>query len=152
MTKKRTPKKTTILIIISIISMLIFSNFDLTKEMLIPLGEKYWLLPVPALFPVFFLFLYINITYLKFSYAEGKNLAQKICFGLLNTAIFIFIFYIGFIFWKYSLGDIDVAFFGKVKKVFQLNFRNLFFWVFYQSIFMAYGVSILKIMVSKMKK
>lgn len=152
MTKKRTSKKTTILIIVSIISMLIFSNFELTKEMHIPLGDQDWLLPVPALFPILFLFLYLNIAYLKFSYAEGKNLVQKIIFGVLNVGITFLIFIAGFSFWKYSQGDIDVAFFGEIKEAFDMNFRNLFFWVFYQSILMAYGLSVLKIMVSKMKK
>jgi hypothetical protein len=152
MTEKRTSKKITILIIVSIMSMLIFSNFDLTKEIHIPIDEKAWLLPVPVLFPLLFLFLYGNIEYLKFSYAEGKNLSKKIFFGLLNFGLFILIFSAGFSFWKYSLGDIDVFFIGESKSEFQLNFRNLFFWVFYQTILMAYGLSILKILVSRMKK
>lgn len=132
--------------------MLIFSNFDLTKTIHIPLGNKDWLLPVPILFPLLFVFLFINIKYLKFSYAEGKTISQKIIFGMLNIIITVSIFLLGFSFWKYSQGDIDVAFFGETKKAFDLNFRNLFFWVFYQSVLMAYGLSILKIMVSKIRK
>jgi len=152
MTKKRTSKKTTILIIVSVISMLIFSNFDLTKEIHIPIGEKVWLLPVPVLFPLLFLFLYVNIEYLKFSYAEGKTLTEKIMYSMLNFCFFLFIFITGFTFWKYSLGDIDVFFKGEFKSEFQLNFRNLFFWVFYQTLLMVYGLSVLKILVSRMKK
>lgn len=150
--EKTSRRKITILILVSIVSMLIFTNFDLTKQIHIPLGEKDWLLPVPVLFPLLFVFLYVNIKYLKFSYAEGKNMLQKIVFGATNVIITIAIFLVGFSFWKYSQGDIDVAFFGETKKAFHLNFRNLFFWVFYQSVLMAYGVSILKIMVSRLRK
>ena len=150
--RKTSRKKITILILISVVSMLIFANFDLTKELHIPIGDKTWLLPVPALFPILFLFLFINIKYLKFSYAEGKNLMQKIVFGALNLGVTISFFILGFVFWKYTQGDIDVAFFGATKKAFHLNFRNLYFWVFYQSVLMAYGLSILKILVSRMKK
>jgi hypothetical protein len=132
--------------------MLIFSNFDLTKEINVPLGKKDWLLPVPVLFPLLFLFLYGNIEYLKFSYAEGKTLIEKIFYGLLNFGVCLLIFMTGFAFWKYSQGDIDMLFTGESKNAFQLNFRNLFFWVLYQSILMAYGLSILKILVSRMKK
>jgi hypothetical protein len=152
MTKKRTSKKTTILIIVTVISILIFSNFDLTKEIHVPIGQNVWLLPVPVLFPLLFLFLYVNIEYLKFSYAEGKTLIEKIIFGMLNFGFFLIIFMTGFTFWKYSLGDIDVFFKGNLKSEFQLNFRNLFFWVFYQTLLMVYGLSVLKILVSKMKK
>lgn len=153
MSEKRTSrKKITILIIVSVVSMLIFANFDLTKELHIPIGEKDWFVPVSVLFPVLFLFLFVNIKYLNFSYAEGKTLIQKIVFAVLNMVISISIFLAGFTFWKYSHGDIDVAFFGASKTEFDLNFRNLFFWVFYQSILMTYGVSILKILVSRIKK
>lgn len=150
--KKISRKKITILIIVSVLSMLIFSNFDLTKELHIPLGDKNWMIPVSVLFPILFVFLYVNAKYLKFSYAEGKTLIQKIIFGVLNFMITISVFLAGFTFWKFSHGDIDVAFFGETKDSFDLNFRNLFFWVVYQSILMAYGISILKILVSKMKK
>ncbi|WP_152286960.1 hypothetical protein [Flavicella marina] len=152
MKEKRTPKKMAILIIVSIVLLLIFTNFDLTKELLIKGENSNYLIPVTILFPILFVFLYANILYLKFSFKEGKTLIQKIIYGLINVSITAMIFGVGFQFWKYSQGDIDVAFNGEVKKAFELNFRNLFFWVFYQSILMAYGLSILKIGVSKMKK
>ena len=134
------------------VSMLVFANFDLTKQIYIPVGANSWLLPVPVLFPLLFLFLFLNVTYLKFSYAEGKTYVEKVLFAIVNSALTILIFILGFTFWKYSKGDVDIAFFGQVKKEFHLNFRNLYFWVFYQSIFMAYGLSILKIIVSRVKK
>lgn len=152
MTKKRTSKKITILIIVSVISLLIFSDFDISKDLHIPTNNGDWLLPVPVLFPLFFLFLYGNIYYLKFSYAEGKTIVQKIIFGLINIFITASIFMLGFSFWKFSQGDIDVFFSGATKKAFHLNFRNIFFWVFYQSLLMTYGLSILKILVSRVKK
>lgn len=149
---KITGKNITILILVCVVSMLIFSNFDLTKELHITIGEELWLFPVPVLFPLLFMFLLFNISYLKFSFAEGKTLFQKLLFGTLNIIITSFIFILGFTFWKYSQGDIDVAFFGGVKKAFHLNLRNLYFWVFYQSLLMVYGFSVLKIIVSKMNR
>lgn len=149
---KRTNKKIVLLLIVSIVSMLIVSNFDLTKELRIKGIEEYFYLPVPILFPLFFIFLYLNVHYLKFSYAEGKNTLQKIVFGSLNVAFTIVIFIVGFEFWKLTQGDIDVAFFGETKSEFQITFRNLFFWVFYQTLLMAYGLSILKIVVSQSPK
>lgn len=149
---KRTNKKIIILLIVSIVSMLIFSNFDLTKELRIKGVEDYFYLPVPILFPLFFVFLYLNIHYLKFCYAEGKSYLQKFIFGAINVTITISIFIIGFEFWKLTLGDIDVAFFGESTSEFRVTFRNLFFWVFYQTLLMAYGLSILKILVSQPRK
>lgn len=152
MNYNRTNKKIIILLIVSIISMLIFANFDLTKELRVKGIEDSFYLPVPILFPLFFIFLYVNVHYLKFSYAEGKCIVQKAAFGLLNTIITVTIFTLGFEFWKLTQGDIDVAFFGESKDAFQVTFRNLYFWVFYQSLLMAYGLSVLKIIVSKTKK
>lgn len=148
---KRTNKKIIISIFVSMISMLIFSNLDLTKDLKIHGTEEIFYLPVPILFPVFFIFLYANIHYLKFSFAEGKTVFQKILFGVLNVTITITIFVIGFEFWKLTQGDIDVAFFGEQKDTFQITFRNLYFWILYQTLLMAYSLSILKIMVSKIK-
>tara|TARA_B100000809_G_scaffold38098_1_gene33356 strand:- start:53631 stop:54038 length:408 start_codon:yes stop_codon:yes gene_type:complete len=132
--------------------MLIFANFDLTKVLRIKGIEEALYLPVPILFPLFFFFLYVNVHYLKFSYAEGKNTLQKVVFGFINIVIVIIIFTFGFEFWKLTKGDIDIAFFGVQKDAFQVTFRNLYFWVFYQTILMAYGLSVLKIMVSQPKK
>lgn len=148
----RSNKKIIILLIVSIISMLIFANFDLTKELKIIGIENAFYIPVPVLFPLFFFFLYVNIHYLKFSYAEGKSYAQKAIFGTLNLAIVFTIFVFGFEFWKLTKGDVDIAFFGAQKEEFQVTFRNLYFWVFYQTLLMAYGLSILKILVSQPKK
>ncbi len=148
----RSNKKVIILLIVSIISMLIFANFDLTKVLRIKGIEEALYLPVPILFPLFFFFLYVNVHYLKFSYAEGKNTLQKVVFGFINIVIVIIIFTFGFEFWKLTKGDIDIAFFGVQKDAFQVTFRNLYFWVFYQTILMAYGLSVLKIMVSQPKK
>ncbi len=149
---KRTNKKVIILLIVSVLSMLIFSNFDLTKELHIKGAESSFYLPVPVLFPIFFIFLYVNSHYLKFSYKEGKTILQKMIFGVLNAFITITIFILGFEFWKFTQGDIDVAFFGETKDAFSLNFRNIFFWIFYQTLFMVYGLSVLKIVVSRGKK
>ena len=148
----RTHKKTVILLLISIVSMLVFSNFDLTKELQIKGVESVVYFPVPVLFPIFFIFLYINIHYIQFSYREGKSIIQKVIFGLLNMGITISIFVMGFEFWKLTQGDIDVAFFGETKDAFKITFRNIFFWTFYQTLLMTYGLSVLKIMVSRTKK
>jgi hypothetical protein len=67
-------------------------------------------------------------------------------------AITVTIFIFGFEFWKLTQGDIDVAFFGEIKDAFQITFRNVFFWTFYQTLLMVYGLSVLKILVSKTKK
>lgn len=149
---KRTNRKIIILLIVSIVSMLIFSDFDLTKVLHLKATEDDYYFPVPILFPLFFIFLYVNIHYLKFSYADGKSIVQKILFGSVNILITVTIFVVGFEFWKLTQGDIDVAFFGETKDAFDVTFRNLYFWVFYQSLLMAYGLSILKIIVGKGKK
>ncbi|WP_139958939.1 hypothetical protein [Flavicella sediminum] len=149
---KRTNRKIIALLIVSVMSMLIISDFDLTKILQLKGVAGNYYLPVPIVFPVLFLFLYLNLHYIKFSFAEGKTIAQKIFFGLLNFAITIFIFVVGFKFWKHTSGDVDVAFFGEAKDAFELTFRNIFFWTFYQTLMMAYGLSILKIMVSRLPK
>ncbi len=152
MSFKKTPKKITILLLLAIVSLLVFSNFDLTKEIQIPKKEGAYYFPVTVLFPVFFVFLYANIHYLKFSFQEGKTVVQKAIFGFLNIGITLLVFIGGFYFWQFTKGDIDVAFFGETKHPFQLNFRNIYFWVLYQTLLMAYGLSVLKIIVSKGKR
>lgn len=152
MNLKRTPRKITILLLIAIISLLVFSNFDLTKEIQIPADTGAVYFPVTVIFPVFFVFLYANIHYLKFSFQEGKSLLEKSIFAILNSGITVLLFIGGFYFWKFTEGDIDVAFFGETKHPFELNFRNIYFWVLYQTLLMAYGLSVLKILVSKGKK
>lgn len=132
--------------------MLIFADFDLTKVLKLKGIETDFYLPVPILFPLFFVFLYTNIHYIKFSYAEGKTILQKAIFGILNALITITIFIIGFKFWKFTDGDVDVAFFGEIKDSFELNFRNIYFWTFYQTLMMIYALSVLKILVSKLPR
>jgi hypothetical protein len=141
-----------VLLILSILSMLVFANFDLTKSLCFSWNENSWSLPVPILFPVFYVFLCANIHYLKFSYAEGKNIPQKLFFGFLNSAITITIFIAGFEFWKRTQGDVDVAFFRETKNAFELTFRNIYFWTCYQTLLLVYAVSVLKIMVSRLPK
>jgi len=152
MTKKRISKKTVILWIASLLSILILSNFSLTKEIYIAYAATGFLVPSFILLPLLYLFFYGNIAYLQFSYAEGKTLVEKILYAILNTGIFMLIFKAGFEFYSYSHGNMDIIFKGESKNVFQLNFRNLFFWVIYQSIWLAYGFSVLKILVSRTKK
>lgn len=152
MSARRTPRKITILLIIAIVSLLVFANFDLTKEIQIPSENGAFYFPVTVAFPVFFVFLYANIHYLKFSFTGGKSLLQKGVFAILNAVITILLFISGFYFWKFTEGDIDVAFFGETKHPFQLNFRNIYFWVLYQTLLMGYGLSVLKIIVSKGKR
>jgi hypothetical protein len=147
-----TTKKIGFILFVSIISMLIFSNFDLTKQLNIIGIEETFYLPVPILFPLLFFFFYVNIQYLKFSYAEGKSIVEKGVFASINIMIVITIFVFGFEFWKLTKGDIDVALFGETKEGFQMTFRNLYFWVLYQTLLMGYGLSILKILVSQPKK
>lgn len=149
---KRTNRKIIVLLVLSIVSMLIFANFDLTKVLKIKGIDSSFYLPVPILFPLFFVFLYTNIHYIKFSYAEGKTYIQKGIFGTINSIVTIGIFIIGFKFWKFTDGDVDVAFFGEIKDSFELNFRNIYFWTFYQTMLMIYALSVLKIMVSKLPK
>jgi hypothetical protein len=149
---KRTNRKIIVLLVVSIVSMLIFANFDLTKVLKLKGIESNFYLPVPILFPLFFIFLYVNIHYIKFSYAEGKTYLQKVIYGIINVAITITIFIIGFNFWKFTDGDVDVAFFGEIKDSFELNFRNVYFWTFYQTLLMIYALSVLKILVSKLPK
>lgn len=145
-------RKIVVLLGVSILSMLVFSNFDLTKSLSFTWNENAYFLPVPVLFPVLYVFLYANLHYLKFSYAEGKNIPQKLFFGLLNAAITIAIFFTGFEFWKVTQGDVDVAFFGETKDAFELTFRNIYFWTLYQTLLLVYAVSVLKIMVSRLPK
>lgn len=149
---KRSNRKIIILLVVSILSMLIFANFDLTKQLHIKGVEASLYLPVPILFPLFFIFLYTNIHYLKRSYSDGKTIGEKLFFGVANVILTGTIFWFGFEFWKETQGDIDVAFFGETKNAFEVNFRNIFFWTFYQTLLMSYGLSVLKIIVSKRKK
>lgn len=149
---KRTNRKIIVLLVVSIMSMLIFANFDLTKVLKIKGIETSFYLPVPILFPLLFIFLYTNIHYIKFSYGEGKTYIQKVLYGLINTIITVTIFIAGFKFWMFTDGDVDVAFFGEIKDSFELNFRNIYFWTFYQTMLMIYALSILKIVVSKLPK
>jgi hypothetical protein len=137
---------------VSVLSILVLSDFDLTKRFSVVWGQNTNFITVSALIPLFFVFLYFNIQYLKFSYAEGKNLLQKLCFGVLNFFITIGVFVVGFEFWKRTQGDVDVAFFDETKDAFELTFRNIYFWTFYQTLLLVYGVSVLKIMVSKLPK
>jgi hypothetical protein len=137
---------------VSVLSILVLSDFDLTKRFSVVWGQNTNFITVSALIPLFFVFLYFNIQYLKFSYAEGKNLLQKLFFGVLNFFITIGVFVVGFEFWKRTQGDVDVAFFGETKDAFELTFRNIYFWTFYQTLLLVYGVSVLKIMVSKLPK
>lgn len=149
---KTNHRKILILLIVSVLSILVLSDFDLTKRLSVVWGQNTHFISVSALIPLFFVFLYFNIQYLKFSYAEGKNVLQKLCFGALNFLITIGVFVLGFEFWKRTQGDVDVAFFGKTKDAFELTFRNIYFWTFYQTLLLVYGVSVLKIMVSKLPK
>ena len=149
---KTNQRKIVLLLIVSVLSILVLSDFDLTKRFSVVWGQNTNFITVSALIPLFFVFLYFNIQYLKFSYAEGKNLLQKLCFGVLNFFITIGVFVVGFEFWKRTQGDVDVAFFGETKDAFELTFRNIYFWTFYQTLLLVYGVSVLKIMVSKLPK
>jgi hypothetical protein len=149
---KTNQRKILILLIVSVLSILVLSDFDLTKRLSVEWGQNTYFITVSAFIPLFFIFLYFNTQYLKFSYAEGKNVLQKLCFGVLNFLITIGVFVLGFEFWKRTQGDVDVAFFSETKDAFELTFRNIYFWTFYQTLLLVYGVSVLKIMVSRLPK
>lgn len=144
-------KKTLGSLLLAIALIAIFSNFDLTKEFQMIVKNKRVHFPAYGLILPMFLIARLNFFYIGFSYAEGKSIFQKIVFGTLNTFLTGTLFMGGFHFWKYSNGSVDVLF-GLTKRGFDLNFRNLLFWVLFQSLLLAYGLSILKIVVSKIKK
>ena len=141
-----------ILLSVSVLSVLILSDFDVTKSLAIFWNQNPYSMKAFLVIPFFFIFLYVNVQYLKFSYAEGKNILQKLVFATLNSSITIGVFVLGFEFWKRTQGDVDVAFFGASKEGFELTFRNIYFWTCYQTLLLVYGVSVLKIMVSRLPK
>ena len=141
-----------IMVLFSLLLALIFIDFQLLAFTGFQIGEHTVKVPVLLLFPLLFVFSVLQLPYIKFVYAEGKSIAQKIIFFLLNAYLTYLIFTGGFWIWKFCNGNIKTLFFGGVKYDFVLNTGNILFWVLYQTILIVYAFSLLKILVSRAKK
>lgn len=144
--------KIVVLAVFSVFLVLLFSNFNPLLFVEIPWNTSFLSFPILGFLPLFFGFIYANIYYVPFSYADGKKTIQKILVASLNGLITFLLFVGGFQFWKLTGGNTDVFFLNASEKSFQFTFRNLLFWIIYQSLMMIYFFSILKILVSQPKK
>lgn len=149
---KKGNQKNILLFFSTLIFLLVICDFDLEKRLVVNFASRKLYLPIPVLFPILFVFSYANFLYLRFCFSEGWSLLQKLMLGLVNTGFVLLIFTGGFELWKSTQGDIDAVFFEANKVAFQLTFRSVAFWVMYQTLLMAYGLSVLKIIVSPRKK
>lgn len=140
------------LVLFSFLLALIFIDFQPLDFMRFQIGSHAVQVPAIILFPLLFFFSALQLPYIKFVYADGKSIAQKIIFFLINTYLTYLIFTGGFWVWKCCNGNITTLFFGGVKYDFVINTGNVLFWVLYQTILIVYAFSLLKILVSRTKK
>jgi len=140
------------IVLFSLLLGLVFIDFQPLAFMRFQIGGHAVQVPALLLFPLIFVFSALQLPYIKFVYAEGKSIAQKILFFLLNAYLTYLIFTGGFWVWKCCNGNIKTLFFGGVKYDFMINTGNVLFWVLYQTILIVYAFSLLKILISRTKK
>ncbi|MGB2128826.1 MAG: hypothetical protein ACPHXR_05045 [Flavicella sp.] len=145
-------KEWAVALILSLFLTLFFIDFQPLVYMTIANENQVLQLPALFLFPLLLIFMLVQLSYVKWVYADGNSIAQKSLFFSLNVYLIYLLFNGGFWLWKNCNGNIDTLLFGKVSEAFQLNVKNVLFWVLYQTLFLVYGFSLLKILVSPSKK
>ncbi len=129
-------KNSIIAVILSLITLFVISDFDFFSS-LFWMPNFLWILPL-------YIFFKTTIFYL-FTVFQGK-LSVKIKIGaiVLNTLFVVILLYTGFQVWKINNGNILIN-----KSIsFQINVKNIWFWIVFQSYLLMLFFSAFKLLVT----
>ncbi|NIJ43997.1 hypothetical protein FHR24_000436 [Wenyingzhuangia heitensis] len=122
--------------LLALFSMLIFSEGVLfTTLFYVP--TILWIFP-------FYVWFWLSAFYFKNSFGKQLKLYQKIAIILLNSFLLFSFLYVGLQLWKINTGNILMS----DNSIFQINLKNIWFWVIYQSYLLLFFFSTFKLLVT----
>ncbi len=122
--------------ILALISLLIFSELDFFKT-IFWFPNFLWILPLYILFR-------ISSFYFTFVFGLEGVLSKKLLFVAVNVICVLVFFKLGFAIWKTNQGNILTA----PLQEFQINLKNIWFWILYQSYLILFFFSAFKQLVT----
>lgn len=129
-------KNSIIAFLLALFTVMFLSDFNLVKTTyLIPNGL--WSVPL-------FGFYFLSVYYFSNAFATHKKTMQKVIIILFGGLAICSLFYIGFSTWKINNGNI----FLETEADFQVNIKNVFFWILYQSYLILFFLSSFKQLVT----
>lgn len=129
-------KNNIIAVVLTLFTVMFLSDFNLVKTIyLIPNGL--WSVPL-------FGFYFLSVYYFLNAFATNKKTIQKVMFILFGGLGIFSLFYVGFAIWKINNGNI----FLETEADFQVNIKNVFFWIVYQSYLTLFFLSSFKQLVT----
>lgn len=129
-------KNSIIAVLLSMFTVLFLSDFKILETIyLIP--SLFWVFPL-------FGFYYLSVWYFSKAFSAHHNVFQKVMIILVGGLGVISLFYIGFSVWKMNHGNV----FLENQVNFQVNLKNIFFWIVYQSYILLFFMSSFKQLVT----
>lgn len=129
-------KNKIIALVLTLISLFVFSGGHLfTTVYLMP--SILWIFPLYGGF-------WLSVTYFKIAFGKQLQLIPKLAIVLLNGVLLFVFLYGGFQIWKINTGNILMA----DQNIFQINIKNIWFWILYQTYLLLFFFSAFKLLVT----
>jgi len=129
-------KNKIIAIVLTVISLLIFSEgYLFLTTFLVP--NIVWGVP-------FYGWFLLSALYFQKVFGKQFKMSQKIISIILNFFFLGVFLYGGFKFWKLNMGNI----LSVNQDVFQINLKNIWFWILYQSYLLLFFFSVFKLLIT----
>lgn len=129
-------KNNIIAVLLALFTVLFLSEFKVLETIyLIP--NIVWILPL-------FGFYLLSVFYFSKAFETKLKISQKIFIILFGGVGMVSLLYLGFSAWKVNVGNI----FSEPQESFQVNLKNVFFWVLYQSYLFLFFFSSFKQLVT----
>ncbi|ANW97170.1 hypothetical protein AXE80_13125 [Wenyingzhuangia fucanilytica] len=130
-------KNNIIAVLLALFTVLFLSEFKVLETICL-MPSAVWFFPL-------FGFYYLSVQYFSNAFKTKLKMAQKISVILFGGVGMLSLLYMGFSIWKSNSGNI----FAKEEyQTFQINLKNVFFWVVYQSYLMLFFFSSFKQLVT----
>lgn len=129
-------KNSVISFLLSLFTVLFLSDFKVLESMyLIP--NIIWVVPLLS-------FYYLSVWYFSQAFVAHQKIIYKVLIILAGGLGIVSLLYLGFFIWKINNGNV----FLDSKIDFQVNLKNIFFWVVYQSYLLLFFFSSFKQLVT----
>lgn len=129
-------KNSVIAVLLSVFTVLFLSNFKLLNTLYL-MPNIFWVFPL-------FCFYFLSVWYFLTAFKTNLKTIQKVLRIIVGGLGFVLLLYVGFSVWKINQGNI----FLDRQDAFQLNFKNIFFWIVYQSYLLLFLFSSFKQLVT----